>query len=54
MTTVAVKQAHTPKIEVRRQGRQWAIYRDGVLIEGGFFSREAAADAAAIAKAQPL
>lgn len=37
----------TPAITVRRQGRQWAVHMDGRLIEGGFFSRDAAHAAAA-------
>jgi hypothetical protein len=27
---------------VKRQGRQWGVYVNGALIEGGFFSRAAA------------
>ena len=29
-------------VSVRRQGKQWAVYVDGELFEGGFFSRDAA------------
>ena len=31
-----------PKVVVKRDGKRWAIYVDGRLIEGGFFDREAA------------
>jgi hypothetical protein len=31
---------------VKKQGKQWAVYKNGVLIEGGFFTREAAEDCA--------
>jgi hypothetical protein len=35
-----------PKIEVRKQGKHWAVYCDGQLAEGGFFARAAAQAAA--------
>ena len=31
---------------VKRQGKQWAVYFNGKLIEGGFFDRDAAKDCA--------
>lgn len=34
------------KIEVKKQGRQWGVYRNGVLVEGGFFDRACAVDTA--------
>jgi hypothetical protein len=34
------------KIYVRKQRRGYAVYIDGVLVEGGFFTRGAAKDAA--------
>jgi hypothetical protein len=34
------------KAIVKKQGRQWGVYVAGVLIEGGFFSRDAAQDCA--------
>lgn len=41
---------HTPKITVRRQtelrSKQFGVYRDGELVEGGFFSADAAWDCA--------
>jgi hypothetical protein len=40
-----------PVISIRKQGRQWAVHKDGVLVEGGFFSRDAA-HAAAIERAR--
>ena len=33
-------------VTVKRDGKQWSIYVNGELIEGGFFSREAALRAA--------
>jgi hypothetical protein len=32
--------------EIRKTGRTWSIFRNGDLIEGGFFRREAAVEAA--------
>ena len=34
------------KYVVKRQGRQWGVYLGGKLIEGGFFSRDAAENCA--------
>lgn len=34
--------ARTPVFTVARQGRNWAVYRDGVLIEGGWCTYDAA------------
>ena len=34
-------------VTVKRDGKRWAIYVNGELVEGGFFSREAALRAAA-------
>lgn len=38
----------TKRYEVKRQtgSKQWGIYRDGELIEGGFFDRQRAEDVA--------
>lgn len=33
-------------ISVKRTGRTWSVFRGSVLIEGGFFSRDAALDCA--------
>jgi hypothetical protein len=33
-------------IEVKRTGRTWGIFERGELIEGGFFSRDAANEVA--------
>jgi hypothetical protein len=30
------------KVEVKRQGKRWAVYVNGQLVEGGFFDRDAA------------
>jgi len=34
-----------PKWNVVRQGRRWAVTRFGEIVEGGFFSKEAAIQA---------
>ena len=34
------------KIVVKRTGRTWSIFRNGVLVEGGFFSQLVAEHAA--------
>ena len=49
MTTA--NQSHTP-YTIRKQGRQWAVYRGTELIEGGFFDRERAQAACAEYNAQ--
>lgn len=40
----------TPRFTVKQQteirSKQWGVYDNGVLIEGGFFSRDAANDCA--------
>lgn len=36
------QQPVTPRPVVKKQGRQWGVYLDGVLVEGGFFRRDAA------------
>lgn len=38
------------KITVKREGRTWNIYVDGKLVEGGFFTRDAANIAASLIK----
>lgn len=43
-------------LRVRRQAAsQWGVYLDGTLVEGGFFTREAAEDALTrlLARVQP-
>jgi len=35
------------KVIVKKSGRTWGVYVDGELIEGGFFNRDCAMDAAA-------
>lgn len=48
-TTPPNRRTLTRDITVRKQGaRSWAVYADGELIEGGFFSRDAALSAAAV------
>lgn len=34
-------------VTVKRDGKRWAIFVDGKLVEGGFFDREAAVRASA-------
>jgi len=38
--------AETKRVVVKRVGRYWDIFVDGELVEGGFFSKEAAHEAA--------
>ncbi len=33
-------------VQVKRDGKRWAIYINGAMVEGGFFSRAAALVAA--------